>query len=114
MKDESGLGGTAVIEGAVDWSKEDGRGALRFDGGFVRVADHARLRFKKADSFTLAAWLKPPPELVNGAWQGVVTKPRGRAAAGTASGWATSTASGTGSTAARSPTTRWRTPSAAG
>jgi tRNA A-37 threonylcarbamoyl transferase component Bud32 len=79
VKDESGLGGAAVIEGAVDWSKEDGRGALRFSGeGMVRIADHPRLRFKKSESFTLATWLKPPPTLVNGAWQGVVTKPRGR------------------------------------
>jgi hypothetical protein len=80
VKDESGLGQTGVIEGTIDWSRADGRGALRFTEGqgMVRVPDHPRLRFRKGDSFTLAVWVKPPPELLNGAWQGVVTKPRGR------------------------------------
>ena len=80
-KDESGLGQTGGVEGAVEWSREDGRPALRFTGneGRVRVPDHRRLQFKRTDNFTLATWVKAPTHLANGKWQGVITKPDGRA-----------------------------------
>ncbi|HJZ93080.1 MAG TPA: LamG domain-containing protein, partial [Gemmataceae bacterium] len=79
-KDLSGLEQTAILDGTIDWSRADGRPALVFSGdyGLVRIPDHPRLRFRRNESFTLMVWVKPPEELVNGAWQGVVTKPRGR------------------------------------
>jgi serine/threonine protein kinase len=81
IQDESPHGQTAIIEGTIDWSRTDGKPGLRFsgNGGIVRVPDHPRMRFKRTESFTLSIWVKPPETLVNGAWQGVVTKPRGRA-----------------------------------
>jgi serine/threonine protein kinase len=81
VKDESGFKQTGIILGTVDWAETNDRAGLVFgDGGaMVRIPDHRRLRFTREESFTLTAWLKAPEELIDGRWEGVITKPHGRA-----------------------------------
>jgi hypothetical protein len=83
VKDESGLKQTGIVVGTVDWAEIGDRAGLVFgDGGaMVRIPDNRRLRFTREESFTLTAWLKAPDELVEGRWEGVITKPHGRSEA---------------------------------